>query len=185
MRPSDLLSNRYDSATICREVEEGGGRAAADARGAGLRLRQALRDPACNLLNRAEPLASRFEQLGRARRVALGGGEKCGADHSPSVFADTARYRSFILDPTPTWGPTQHATVTVKGAKTLTCSASPRERGTTLSYVWKRSVDHTRLKVVGTGAKHKRTMADKGHRLVCFAYASNDGGEVLAGLASA
>jgi hypothetical protein len=32
-----------------------------------------------------------------------GVGDKCGADHSPSVFADVAHYRSFIADPSPAW----------------------------------------------------------------------------------
>ena len=31
--------------------------------------------------------------------VVSWGGDRCGADHLPSVFADVARYRSFILDP--------------------------------------------------------------------------------------
>ena len=54
--------------------------AAARARRAGLRLRQALGDPAGDLLDRPEPLARRLEQLRRARRVALGGGEQRRAD---------------------------------------------------------------------------------------------------------
>jgi secreted trypsin-like serine protease len=112
------------------------------------------------------------------------GGDKCGADHSPSVFADVNRYRTFITDPTPTWGPTQHTTVKVSGSKTLTCSAAHRERGTTLSYAWKRSTGHSKLDTVGTGRRYKPTKSDAGHRLVCFANASNDGGEILAGSGS-
>jgi secreted trypsin-like serine protease len=91
--------------------------------------------------------------------VVSWGGDECGADHSPSVYAEVARYRSFILDPSPTWGPTQHATVKITGTKPLRCHAAAREPGTTLSYRFKR----------------------RGHRVMCLAYASNDGGQILVG----
>ena len=35
--------------------------------------------------------------------VVSWGGDRCGADHLPSVFADVARYRAFITDPAPKW----------------------------------------------------------------------------------
>jgi secreted trypsin-like serine protease len=94
--------------------------------------------------------------------VVSWGGDRCGADHSPSVFADTLRYRGFILDPAPTWGPTQRSAVTIKRSKALRCSVATREPGTKISYVWKH----------------------RGHRRQCFAYASNDGGEILVGTAT-
>jgi hypothetical protein len=77
-------------------------------------------------------------------------------------------------------GPTQHARVTITGTKTLTCSGSGRERGTELSYTWKRRSHHTRLEVVGHGARYKPSKSESG-RLYCFVTASNDGGEILAG----
>jgi hypothetical protein len=113
--------------------------------------------------------------------VVSWGGDKCGADHSPSVFADVNRYRAFITDPTPTWGPTQHTTVKVSGSKTRTCTAAEREPGTKLNYTWKRN---RQLDMVGHGRHYKTTKSDAGHRLYCFVNASNDGGEILAGTAS-
>ena len=47
--------------------------------------------------------------------VVSWGGDRCGADHLPSVFADVARYRSFILDPSPTWAPASRGTVKITG----------------------------------------------------------------------
>jgi hypothetical protein len=35
--------------------------------------------------------------------VVSWGGDRCGADHSPSVFAGVAHYRSFITSPHPRW----------------------------------------------------------------------------------
>lgn len=35
--------------------------------------------------------------------VVSWGGDRCGADHSPSVFADVAHYRSFITSSNPGW----------------------------------------------------------------------------------
>jgi secreted trypsin-like serine protease len=113
--------------------------------------------------------------------VVSWGGDRCGADHSPSVFADTVRYRDFILDPTPTWGPTQGSAVTIKGSKSLRCSVAKREPGTKITYVWKHRGHHKPLEAIGTGSTHKVTKREAGTRLSCFAYASNDGGEILAG----
>ena len=39
----------------------------------------------------------------RALGVVSWGGDRCGADHSPSVFADVARYRAFITSAAPRW----------------------------------------------------------------------------------
>lgn len=47
--------------------------------------------------------------------VVSWGGDRCGADHLPSVFADVTRYRDFILDPTPVWAPTKTATTKITG----------------------------------------------------------------------
>lgn len=116
--------------------------------------------------------------------VVSWGGDKCGADHSPSVFADVNRYRAFITDPDPTWGPTQHTSVKVSGAKTLTCSVARREPRTELSYTWKRSAGHSKLDTVGHGRRYKVAKSDAGRRMHCFVNASNDGGEILAGSAS-
>ena len=100
------------------------------------------------------------------------------------MFADVDRYRLFITDPTPTWAPTQKTAVTITGARTRTCVAAARERGTKLSIEWKRRTHHAKLETVGTGRRYTPAKADAGHRIVCFVSASNDGGEILAGTAS-
>jgi hypothetical protein len=120
--------------------------------------------------------------------VVSWGGDRCGADHLPSVFADVERYRSFITDPSPAWGPTQHASVRVTGrarvGRRLTCAVSGRpEAGTKTTYAWKRLKRWGTPTPVGRGRHYTVARADDGHRVACFAYASNDGGQVLAGTA--
>jgi hypothetical protein len=112
--------------------------------------------------------------------VVSWGGDRCGADHLPSVFAEVDRYRAFIIDPTPTWAPTRHGTVRISGTHTLKCKlTTPREPGTHLEYVWKHLPRWGRPVKVATGNTYK---APKGERLGCFVYASNDGGELLVGV---
>jgi Trypsin len=54
------------------------------------------------------------------------GGTRCGADHTPSVFAEVARYRDFITDPSPTWAPAPTSAAKVTGSRrvggTLRCA---------------------------------------------------------------
>jgi len=119
-----------------------------------------------------------------AAPVVLGivswGGSRCGADHLPSVFADAARYRSFVLDPSPTWVPLTAQPPRVTGAHEvgakLTCRTSGfTGRPTKLTYQWQRQGGR---KAVNVG--HARTYtvrkADAGHVLVCSVTAGNDGG---------
>jgi secreted trypsin-like serine protease len=108
------------------------------------------------------------------------GGSRCGADHLPSVFADAARYRSFLLSPSPIWAPLTADPAKVTGTKAvgrrLTCRTSGfTGRPTKLEYTWQRqggrkvvNVSHARTYTVRT--------ADAGHPLVCSVVASNDGG---------
>lgn len=127
------------------------------------------------------------------------GGDRCGADHLPSVFADVRRYRSFILDPAPTWAPTHTGTVGVGGrprvGRRLDCSVTQyvAEAGARLSYEWrvlpKRGGfdSHGNLKAprpVGRGATFTVRRADRGARLACFVSATNAGGSVVVGAAS-
>jgi trypsin len=112
--------------------------------------------------------------------VVSWGGDRCGADHLPSVFAEVDRYRAFITDPTPTWAPTRKGTVKISGKHTLTCKlTTPREPGTKLQYVWKRLPRWGQPVKLATGSRYT---PEKGQRVGCFAYASNDGGELLAGV---
>ncbi len=98
------------------------------------------------------------------------------------MFADVNRYRAFITDPNPVWAPTHKTAVKIRGKHTLTCRAASREHGTRLEYVWKR-LPRSGLPI-DTG-KTGRTYKPSTHgRVGCFVYASNDGGEILAGIAS-
>jgi hypothetical protein len=110
------------------------------------------------------------------------GGSKCGADHLPSVFTDAARYRSFILSPSPTWAPLTAEPATVTGTRkvgaSLTCRTSGfTGRPTKLTYMWQRQGGR---KVVNVSRARTYTVrrADAGHPLVCAVEASNDGGIV-------
>ena len=117
--------------------------------------------------------------------VVSWGSDRCGADHTPSVFADVSLYRSFITDPAPTWMPYQQLTVKVSGkAKSkYTCSVSgAREPGTSLSYVWKRLPRWGKPVEVGRGRTYKPKDSSK---VACFVYSANDGGQILAGVSPA
>jgi len=127
--------------------------------------------------------------------VVSWGGDRCGADHLPSVFADVARYRAFILDPSPTWAPTPKAgRVSIGGTarvgRTLSCSAPGYERpaGTKLSYRWSivgAGRGHFGApKPVGSKKAYKVARGDRGRRVACFVDAGNGGGFFTVGLAN-
>jgi secreted trypsin-like serine protease len=115
--------------------------------------------------------------------VVSWGGDRCGADHLPSVFMDVNRYRSFIADPSPTWAPTKQMPVKVTGKRRHTCTVDgARERGTHVRYVWKHLPRWGQPTEVARGRHY--TPAKKGESVGCFVYASNDGGEILVGSTS-
>jgi trypsin len=131
--------------------------------------------------------------------VVSWGGDRCGADHLPSVFADVARYRDFILDPTPTWAPTRTGKAKVRGTakpgRKLTCSVPgyQPETAAKVAYEWRElpkggnfASDGTlrRQKVLGKGTTYKLKRGDRGSRVACFVTASNDGGQVAVGVAN-
>ena len=117
------------------------------------------------------------------------GGDRCGADHLPTVFADVARYRDFMADPSPTWAPTRTGGVTrisgtARAGRTLSCAISRYvpQRGTRVDYAWAtigtaRGASR-RPHLVGAGRTHRVVAADRNHRLVCVVTASNAGGFV-------
>jgi hypothetical protein len=119
--------------------------------------------------------------------VVSWGGDRCGADHLPSVFADVARYRDFILAPNPTWAPTRVGKVTVEGSArsghVLACRVPgyKPQPGTAVAYRWKALPPKN---VLADGRTYKLRRADRGHRVACFVTASNDGGPILVGVAS-
>ena len=135
--------------------------------------------------------ASAPMQLG----VVSWGGDRCGADHLPSVFADVALYRDFIGDRSPTWAPTRTGGVTrisgtARSGRTLSCliSGYAPQRGARVGYAW--SIvgtgrgGYSPPRVVGRGRTYRVPRADRGHRLACIVSASNDGGLVTVGAAN-
>jgi hypothetical protein len=112
--------------------------------------------------------------------VVSWGGTRCGADHTPSVFADVARYRTFIADPSPTWAPAPTSAAKVSGSRRVggqrTCAVDGyTARPTKVEVSWQRQGGR-HPKNVGHARTHKVTSADAGHPLVCTVTASNDGG---------
>lgn len=127
--------------------------------------------------------------------VVSWGGDRCGADHLPSVFADVARYRAFILDPSPTWAPMRvgaavRITGTRRAGRTLRCTVSDyaREPGVKVAVHWAivgAGRGHFGApKVVGRGRTYKVGRAARGRHIACFAEAANDGGSIQIGLAN-
>jgi hypothetical protein len=96
------------------------------------------------------------------------------------VFADVARYKSFILHPSPTWAPLTPDPATVVGTRRvgarLTCATSGfTARPTKLVYQWQRQGGR-KVVVVSRARTYTVRSADAGHPLVCAVEASNDGG---------
>jgi secreted trypsin-like serine protease len=127
--------------------------------------------------------------------VVSWGGDRCGADHLPSVFADVARYSGFIADPSPTWAPAKTgATVRIAGTprlgRTLRCTTRGYvpEAGAKVGYSWVivgAGRGHFGApKPVGRGATYTIARADRGHHVACIADASNRGGYVDVGTGS-
>ena len=127
--------------------------------------------------------------------VVSWGGDRCGADHLPSVFADVALYRAFITDPSPAWAPTKTGgSVRIAGiaraGRTLTCALRGfvPEPETRIGYRW--SVvgtgrgGYSPPAPVGAGGTYKIAKRDRGKRLACFVEASNAGGYALLAVAS-
>jgi secreted trypsin-like serine protease len=127
--------------------------------------------------------------------VVSWGGDRCGADHLPSVFADVARYRGFITAARPTWAPIATTrsvtpTGTPRAGHKLTCSVDgfhtdvPAER----EYAWVQvggGSDHYGApKSIGSGKTYKVKSSDAGKTLGCIVKATNDGGYSDAGAGS-
>ena len=62
--------------------------------------------------------------------VVSWGSTRCGADHTPSVFAEVARYRDFITDPSPTWAPAPTSAPKITGGAGSAASSPAPSRAT-------------------------------------------------------
>jgi secreted trypsin-like serine protease len=112
--------------------------------------------------------------------VVSWGSTRCGADHTPSVFAEVARYRDFITDPSPTWAPAPTSAAKITGTRRvgakLTCAvAGYTARPAKVEVQWQRQ-GARQPKNVGHARTYKVTNSDAGHPLVCTLTASNDAG---------
>jgi Trypsin len=72
------------------------------------------------------PVYSGTDRRPRLLGVISWGGKRCGADHLPSVAAEVARDRDFVLAPDPVWAPRPTSPVHISGdprvGDTLTCT---------------------------------------------------------------
>ncbi|HEV7804235.1 MAG TPA: trypsin-like serine protease, partial [Solirubrobacteraceae bacterium] len=128
--------------------------------------------------------------------VVSWGGDRCGADHLPSVFADVARYRGFIADLSPTWAPSRtgrgvtRISGTARAGRTLSClmRGYVPQRGARIEYAW--SIvgtgrgGYSRPRVVGRGRTYRVARAERNHRLACIVSAANAGGFITVGAAN-
>jgi len=116
----------------------------------------------------------------RVLGVVSFGGNECGADHLPSVFAEVARYRSFILSAHPVLAPRATGAATLRRSRgRLTCAAPPITGATKVTYHWSRSRNGP-LKVVARGRRHRLRRADRGTLMTCSAEGTNAGGHASA-----
>ena len=111
------------------------------------------------------------------------GGDRCGADRLPSVFAEVARYRDFIVAPAPVWAPVATGPSVISGraraGRRLTCSVAgwdvPPDR---VRFYWVRV--GTRAVTIARGATYRVRSRDRGRLLGCVAEASGAGGQSTA-----
>ncbi len=113
------------------------------------------------------------------------GSDTCGGDGLPSVFAEVARYRDFILAPAPVWAPVATGPSAVSGTprvgRRLTCSVPgwdvPPDR---VRFYWVRV--GRRQAIVARRTTYRVRSRDRGSRLGCVATASGAGGIATAPL---
>jgi hypothetical protein len=127
------------------------------------------------------PLMAGTYDAPRVLGVVSYGGNGCGADHLPSVFAEVNRYRSFILSPHPILAPQAagEATLQRKGRR-LTCVVPAfSNQPTRIAITWERR-HYGPAKTIGHHRRYRLRAADRARRLSCTVEASNDGGHALA-----
>jgi secreted trypsin-like serine protease len=112
--------------------------------------------------------------------VVSWGGDGCGADRRPSVFADVSAFRDFIFAPAPVWAPVPTEPATVHGdprvGSTLSCDAAGAPtKAERVAVTW-RSSGKRGLHVLGRGSRYHVRKVDAGRVLSCFLEASGPGG---------
>jgi hypothetical protein len=112
--------------------------------------------------------------------VVSWGGDGCGADRRPSVFADVSVFRAFILAPAPDWAPVPTKPATVHGeprvGSTLSCDAAGAPtKAERVTVTW-RSSGKRGPRLIGRGRRHHVRKVDAGRLLFCDLEASGPGG---------
>ena len=121
------------------------------------------------------PVYSGTDRRPRLLGVISWGGKRCGADHLPSVAAEVARYRDFVLAPDPVWAPRPTSAVHISGdthvGDTLTCTPPAFDAPVdALTIQW---LDNG---VLATGPSYTVQMRDTGRNIACRVTASTAGG---------
>ena len=127
------------------------------------------------------PLMAGSYDVPRVLGVVSWGGAGCGADHLPSVFAEVARYRSFIVSPHPVLAPQPAGAATVRRmGRRLTCSPPAFTNAPAkVALTWERRRGGP-ARPVGHRRTYRIRKADRAHLLSCSAEASNAGGHATA-----
>jgi hypothetical protein len=115
------------------------------------------------------------------------GGDKCGADHLPSVSTEIARYRSFLLAEHPLWAPASTEPIGLTGrprvGSRLSCVVPPLDPAPAkLTVFWQQQQTLNRFrpaKRLATGARYTVRASDAGHVVACRVSASNAAGPAL------
>jgi hypothetical protein len=123
------------------------------------------------------PVYAGTDRQPRLLGVISWGGDRCGADHLPSVAAEVARYRDFVLAPNPVWEPRPTSPVLISGdtrvGGTLTCTPPAFDaRVDAVTIQWR---DHD-YAVVATGPSYTVQARDAGRDISCQVIASTAGG---------
>jgi hypothetical protein len=121
------------------------------------------------------PMYSGTDRRPRLLGVISWGGKRCGADHLPSVGAEVARYRAFVLAPDPVWAPRPTSPVRISGdarvGGTLTCTPPTFDAPVdALTIQW---LDRG---VLATGPSYSVQARDAGRNLTCQVVATTAGG---------
>ena len=114
------------------------------------------------------PVYSGTDRRPRLLGVISWGGARCGADHLPSVSAEVARYRDFVLAPNPVWEPRATSPAVISGDSrvggTLTCTPPAFDAPVdAVTFQW-RDRDFA---VVATGPSYTVQARDSGRDISC------------------
>ena len=115
--------------------------------------------------------------------VVSWGGDKCGADHSPSRVRRRRPLPRLHPRPDPTWGPDAAHDGEAHRHQDAHLPAAQREPGTQLSYAVEAPAGTRQLVTVATGRRYKPTKSRRGTGWSASPAPRTTAGEILAGSA--